>query len=554
MFELSGAELEAARRELRRLEARGNRVNPYFAGRRVAVGRRGMAASAHPLASLAAVDLLREGGNAVDAAVAAAAVLAVVEPAMTGPGGDVFAQYFDAASGVIYGLNGSGRSPAGLPFEHFERRARADAADRGWEVVTVPGAVDAWWTMHERFGRLAFERLLEPAAALAEDGYAVTEIVAETWRDHGPRLGHDAYARQFYLLDGRPPRCGEVFRNPAMAASLRTIGREGRDGFYEGSIATEIVAYARETGGYFELADFASHHSEWVTPISIPYRQYRVHQIPPNGQGLGVLIMLNMLKDDDLAHLGLNTPEYLHLLIESKKLAYADIHHYVADPASADVPLDGLLSESYARLRRRRIDPAQAAASVAPGVPAGSDTTYLTTVDAHGNAVSLINSLYHAFGSGIVGGKTGILLQNRGAGFSLQPEHPNGYAAGKRPFHTIIPGMVTRDGRLYMSYGLMGGPMQPQGHVQFLLAHLEHGLGIQEAADLPRWQHTQGRQVLVEHGIDAATVRALCDRGHEPIPADHRAFGGAQAIRIDPDTGAYFGASDPRKDGFALGL
>jgi gamma-glutamyltranspeptidase/glutathione hydrolase len=551
VFELDARERQAAEAALDALEARGVRANPYRAGRRLAIGRRGLAATAHPLASLAAVDALRDGGNAVDAAIAAAAVLAVVEPAMTGAGGDAFMLYYDAGRRQVYGLNGSGRSPAALSLEQFRARS---PTDQGWEVVTVPGAVDAWTSAHGRFGRLALPRLLEPAIELAADGFAVTEIVAETWRDHAARLMGDAPARSVYLIDDRPPAAGQWFRNTRLAATLERIAADGRAGFYEGPVAAEIVRHARSTGGYFSLEDFAAHRSEWVAPIATDWGEWRIHQIPPNGQGLGVLLMLDLLAGFDLRAHPLDSAEYLHLLIEAKKLAYADLYRYVADPRSVSVPLAGLLDPDYAAARRRLIDPARAAGAVRPGRPTGSDTTCLATADGDGNAVSFINSLYFAFGSGIAGGDTGVLLQNRGAGFSLERGHPNCYAPSKRPYHTIIPGMVTRGDRPYLSYGLMGGTMQPQGHVQFLLAHLVHGLSIQEAIDLPRWNHVAGRQVLVEHGVPRRVMEGLRSRGHEIVPADHRSFGGAQAILLDTGTDAMFGASDPRKDGIALAI
>ena len=343
------------------------------------------------------------------------------------------------------------------------------------------------------------------------------------------------------------------FQEPEAAESLRKIADGGRDAFYKGPIAREIVRYASESGGFLTMEDFANHSSEWVEPISTNYRGYEVYQCPPNGQGLGVLLMLNILEGFPLSEMEYNSPEYLHLLIEAKKLAYADLGKYVADPWQNELPTASLLSKEYAAKRRKMIDREGAASVVAPGVPEDGDTIYLTTIDSEGNAASFINSLFSSFGSKIVGGETGITIQNRGSGFSLEKGHFNEYAPSKRPYHTIIPGMVTREGKLYMSYGLMGGAMQPQGHVQFLLSHFDFGLNIQQANDVPRWRHMRGLRVLLEHGTPRETMEALRRLGHEIDPADGSLFGGAQTIMVHPLTGTYLGGSDPRKDGAALG-
>ncbi len=536
------------------LERHGVRANPFIAGRRMPASRKGMAATAHPTATLAAIDVLRDGGSAADAAIAAAAVLAVVEPAMTGMGGDAFFLYYDANSKKISGLNGSGRSPRGLGLEEFARAVAQGMYFRGWPSVTVPGAVDAWCSLHERHGSLSLSALLAPAIALAEQGYVVGERVARDWADYHEALANDPVANEIYLLNGRPPQFGEMMVNPRLAESLKLVAAEGRDAFYQGPIAAKIADYAAQTGGYLTREDFAEHSSTWVEPVHTSYRDHEVWQLPPNGQGLGVLLMLNILEGYDLPAMEFNSPDYLHLLIEAKKLAYADLHTYIADPDLRKLPIEGLLAKAYSTERRALIDPAHAADSVDPGLPKSGDTTYLTVADEQGNAVSFINSVYAQFGSGVAGGDTGILLQNRGAGFSAQPDHLNCYAPGKRPFHTIIPGMVTKDGRLYMSYGLMGGPIQPQGHVQFLLAHLDHGLPVQEAIDVPRWFHVDRLDLLMEHGTPRATMDALRAKGHAVQASDFAPFGGAQAIVFDQVTGSYIGASDPRKDGLALGV
>lgn len=545
--------VERAEAELEALEEAGIRANPYRAGRSMAMSRKGIVATEHTLATLAGLDLLRKGGTAIDAAVGAAAVMSVVEPMMTGPGGDVWILYYEAATGRVHALNGSGRSPMGLTRDYFAAKEEPKIEDESWESVTVPGAVDAWVTAHQRFGRLPLGEVLEPAIGYATEGFVVTEFVGTTWKKYEKKLEKDRWTRETYLVGGETPRVGSVFANPNLARTLEQIASGGRDAFYRGPIAREIVRYAEETGGFLSLEDFAAHSSTWVEPISTDYRGFEVYQCPPNGQGIGVLMMLNLLEGYDLKSMKFNSPEYLHLLIEAKKLAYADLYKYVADPRASRVPIAELLSKDYAARRRKLIDLDRADPSVEPGLPAGSDTTYLTAIDEEGNCASLINSIYSAFGSGIVGGSTGVVLQNRGGGFTLEKGHANEYAPGKRPYHTIIPGMVLKEGKLYMSYGLMGGAMQPQGHVQFLLAHLEFGLTPQQAAEVPRWRHMSGREVRLEHGMARETMDALRRLGHVIVPADLGDFGAAQAILVDPQTGAYFGASDPRRDGAALG-
>jgi gamma-glutamyltranspeptidase/glutathione hydrolase len=525
------------------------------------VSGHGVVASSHALATLAGVDCLRRGGSAMDAAITTAATLAVVEPMMTGVGGDAFFLYHDAAAGRVSGLNGSGRSPRALARRHFG--GAADVIDpESWPAVTVPGAVSAWWEGWRRFGRLPFADLLAPAIAYAADGFPVTEIVHAMWVACEEGLRRDPEARAAYLADGRAPARGGVWKSPRLAESLRAIAAGGADAFYRGPIAAEIARYARSTGGFLDAGDFASHQAAWVEPISTTYRGHQVIQLPPNGQGIAVLLMLDLLEGCDLAGLGWATPECLHLLIEAKKTAYADLHRHVADPEHADVPVAELLRKDFADRRRATLDRDRAADDpVPPGAlavgtgsrAASGDTVYLCAVDQHGNAASFINSLYHAFGARIVGGRTGILLHSRGSGFTLEPGHPNEYAPGKRPFHTIIPGMVRREGRLHLAYGVMGGDFQPQGHVQLLTSLLDFGLELQEAIDAPRWRHLAGRRVLLEHGTPRATYEALAARGHQVEPANGFAFGGAQAIRVDPATGTRWGASDPRKDGCALG-
>lgn len=529
------------------------------------MGRRGMVATSHPQATLAGLDMLRAGGSAIDGAIAAAAMLAVVEPMMTGIGGDAFLLYYladpEGGPGELLGLNGSGRSPLGLT-----RKAPGDdpiEAD-SWQAVTVPGAVDLWQTAHKRFGRLRFADLIGPAIETAEQGFPVSERVQGIWRMCVDRLRRDQAAATHYLLNGDAPEPGAVFRSPALARSLRRIARDGRDAFYQGPIAEEISRYASRTGGFLQPEDFARHTSTWVEPIATRYRGREVVQLPPNGQGLGVLLMLNLLENFELASLDLGSVEHTHLLVEAKKLAYADLHAHVGDPdghplrTGTGIPLRELLDKAYARERSRQVDPHRAASLVGAGeIPVGggrvgSDTVYLAVVDGDGNASSFINSLFAPFGSAIAGGDTGILLHNRGAGFTAEPGHPNEYQPGKRPYHTIIPGMVLNAGRLELCYGVMGGPFQPQGHVQILTNHYDHGLSLQAAIDRPRWRHTSGLELLCERGMEPQTLTGLGDLGHQVSIAGGGEFGGAQAIGVERH-GTLVGASDPRKDGAALG-
>ncbi len=529
------------------------------------MARLGMVATSHPAATLVGLDMLRAGGSAIDGAIAAAAMLAVVEPMMTGIGGDAFLLYNradpDGGQGDLFGLNGSGRSPLGLARENL--RGRAIDPD-SWAAVTVPGAIHLWHTAHRRFGRLRFADLLGPAIETAEAGFPVSERVHGMWKACVGRLRRNAAASEHCLADGSAPAIGAVFRSPALARSLRLIADGGVDAFYRGPIAESIVRSARETGGFLELDDFTRHESTWVDPISTLYRGREVLQLPPNGQGLGVLLMLNLIENFDLTSMDPGSPDHTHLLVEAKKLAWADLEAHVGDPdgqplaSGAGVPLDELLDKARARERSRLIRPDRASEAAAPDdVPpgtgaVGADTVYLAVVDGQGNAASFINSLFAPFGAAIVAGDTGIMLHCRGAGFSLVPGHPNEYRPGKRPFHTIIPGMVRRRGRLELCYGVMGGPFQPQGHVQLLTNYHDHGLPLQAAIDRPRWRHTSGLELLCERGMEPGAVAGLADLGHRVRIAPGGKFGGAQAIAIDQQDTLH-GASDPRKDGAALG-
>jgi gamma-glutamyltranspeptidase / glutathione hydrolase len=508
-----------------------------------------MVATSQPLASEAALRVLREGGNAVDAAIAAAAVLNVVEPMMTGIGGDVFALVFMQADGHPVGLNASGWSGS---------RARLDAVRapgrlEGIQAVTVPGAVAGWYLLHERYGRLPMNRLLEPAADYAESGFPVSPVVAEGWALAAPELGQNPAAARVFLPGGRSPRTGEVFRNPDLGRSLRTLAEGGRDAFYGGELARRIVETSDRLGGFLTQEDFREYEAEWVEPLSTPYRGYDVFEMPPNTQGLVVLEMLNILEGFDLADLGHNTAEYLHRLIEAKRLAFADRDTFVADPAATLLPVAQLTSKEYASLRRVQIDPRRANPDYRPGTPMESDTVCLSVVDRDRNAVSFINSLYFGFGSGIVADGTGIALHNRGSGFSLVAGHRNSLAARKRPFHTLIPGMVLADGAPWFAFGVMGGDMQAQGHVQVLANLIDFGMDPQTAGDAPRVRHFEGEGVALESSIPAAVRQALARKGHTVLDTAPAGFGGYQGILIDGKSGVLWGGSDHRKDGLALG-
>ncbi|MBI1357283.1 MAG: gamma-glutamyltransferase [Acidobacteria bacterium] len=520
------------------------------AGRSAVLARQGMVATSQPLAAQAGLRALEQGGNAFDAAVVTAAMLAVVEPMMTGPGGDVFALGWSAHDQKLFGLNGSGFSPAGVNRSFFEKRNLERVPTTGPFSVTVPGAVDAWAALLEAHGRWSLAQALAPAIEYAREGFPVSEIIGADWEKGGPpHAGNEAFRRTFLKMDGRGYRHGEVFRNPDLARTFEAVAAGGRDAFYRGEIAEKIALEMERLGWPLTLEDLAFQRSDWVKPISTDYKGYCICELPPNGQGLAALEMLNILEGYDLRGMGRNSAEYLHLLIEAKKLAYADLAAWLADPEQARLPVDTLISKEYAARQRARIDPGRAAQSVTTGVDIGSaDTVYLTAVDKDRNVVSFINSIFHNFGSGVVVPGTGFALQNRGALFSLQPGHPNEIAPRKRPYHTIIPAMALRDGRPWMSFGVMGGDMQPQGHVQVLLNRIEFGLNVQEAGEAARFRHNPDTGVAVESGIGATVVQQLARLGHDLRWAPG-SFGGYQAIEIDWERGVLWGGTDPRKDG-----
>lgn len=526
--------------------------------RSMVLGRGGMVCTSQPLASFAGARMLREGGNAIDAAVCAAAVLGVVEPYSTGIGGDCFMLVWDAAGERLHGLNGSGRAPRAASLGALVERGLDTMPSHGILSVTVPGAVAAWCAALDRFGSRTLGQVLEASIDYARDGFPVSEMIAREWGFSTGLLQNEAAGRTF-TVGGRAPRLGEVVRLPGMARSLAEIVRGGADAFYRGAIAEQIAVCSRELGGWLAAEDLAEHASSWVEPISTDYRGHRVHELPPNGQGITALIALNILECFDLAGLAPRSAAAEHLRIEAVKLAFADRDRYVADPVHARVPVEQLLSKDYAQGRAALLHPRRALKAALPGAfVAGSDTVYLSTADSMGNAVSLINSLFFPFGSGVVAGETGIALQNRGYGFAVDPGHPNCIAPRKRPFHTIIPAMLSRDGKPLVSFGVMGGDMQAQGHVQVVSNLVDGGCNIQEAIDQPRFHYLGTDRVALEAVLRDAVGAELAHLGHvvedELAALARGGFGGGQGIMIDPATGALWGGSDTRKDGCAVGF
>ena len=536
-----------------------------FASRSEVIARHGMAATSQPLATQIALDILKNGGSAVDAAIAANAALGLMEPTGCGIGGDLFAIVWDAEQGELTGLNASGRSPRSLTLQHFRDLGMSRIPYLGPLTVSVPGAVDGWYELHDRYGRLPMTELLAPAIRYAEEGFPVTEFIAHLWQQNIESRKEYPGVPEVFMPGGEAPRTGDVFRNPALANTYRMIAEGGRDAFYRGEIASQIDAYMAEQGGYLTADDLAAHTSEWVSPVSANYRGYDVYELPPNGQGIVALQMLNILEGFDIRSMGFGSREYLHTLIEAKKLAYEDRAKYYADPDFYNFPADRLLSDGYAEERRSLIDPGKAAQTYPAGdaVLENGDTIYLTVADSDGNIVSLIQSNYGDLGSGMTPAELGFQLQNRGQLFSLEEGHANVYEPGKRPFHTIIPAFVLKDGKPWLSFGVMGGSMQPQAHAQIIVNLVDFDMNIQEAGDAPRMRHsgssqptdqvmTDGGTVYLESGIPAAVREELRAMGHD-ISDGRASMGGYQAIMRDDVRGVYFGASESRKDGQAAG-
>jgi gamma-glutamyltranspeptidase / glutathione hydrolase len=522
-----------------------------LAGRSTVYAPNGVVATSQPLATAAALKVLQDGGNAFDAAVAAAAVLNVVEPHMTGLGGDVFALFWSARDRRLRGLDASGRAGSLATPDTLLSLGLQEVPYRGAGSVTVPGALSGWAALLEGYGRLSLSEALAPAVDLAENGFPVSPIIASQWRGNVRILREDPGARATYLMDGeRAPEAGEWFRNPDLAETFRIVGREGPAALYGGFLGARIAETLQEMGGFLTLRDLRDHRAEWVELISAEFRGYRVWELPPAGQGIAALQMLRILEPLELEAMGHNSPEYLHHLIEAKKLAFADLARHVSDRDHLEGDPTALLADGYIAARRALLDPSRAAERVDPGHPyEAGETVYVAVGDREGNMVSFINSVFEYFGSGIVVPGTGFVLQNRGAGFTLQEDHPNRLAPGKRPFHTLIPGFVTRDGEPYLSFGVMGGSMQPQGHVQLLLNHLVFGMDLQEAVDAPRFRHTSGTNVALEAPVPDEVREALAALGHRV--SEEGSFGGAQVVmRL---ARGWAAASDPRKDGMAAG-
>jgi gamma-glutamyltranspeptidase/glutathione hydrolase len=523
-----------------------------MAARSTVYAPHGVVATSQPLASAAGLAVLEHGGNAVDAAVTAAAVLSVVEPMMTGIGGDMFAMVWIEKEHRLVALNASGRAGALMTRAELLRRGRKTMPVSGAEAVTVPGALAGWAELLRKYGTISLAQAIAPAIRYAEEGFPVTPVIAADWSEQTSYLRQDPGARATYLnAQGNAPGAGEWFRNADYARTLREIAAGGPGVLYGGALGERIVARVRELGGFLTLDDLRKNEPTWVTPISVPFHGYRVWELPPNNQGLAVLEMLRILEPYDLKSMGHNSARYLHYLIEAKKLAYADLARYVGDADHLTMPAERLLSDRFIAGRRTHLDAAHAAARVEAGPPQGSETIYLTAADSAGNMVSFINSLYDLFGSGIVVPGTGFALQNRGAGFTLQDSLPNTVAPGKRPFHTLIPAFVTKNGQPYMSFGLMGGSMQAQGHVQLLLNLFVFGMELQPAIDAARFRHLDGTRVALEAAVTDSVREALRRMGHTIVPEQRGQFGGSQAIIRLPK--GYAAGSDPRKDGYAAG-
>ena len=548
----------------RRVGAADRPHGPLHKTRSAVMARQGMAATSQPLATAAAIRVLQKGGNAVDAAIAANAVLGVVEPMSCGLGGDLFAIVWHARTKKLYGLNASGRSPGSATLDYFRKAGLAHIPVHGPLSWSVPGCVDGWDQLLHKFGSRPLAEVLAPAIDYAEHGFPVSEIIAADWKGAEPELAKIPTSAACFLPGGHAPAAGTVFLNPGLAKSLRTIAEGGRDAFYRGPMAGVIAAYSQSVGGLFASADFADHTSTWVEPVSVNYRGHDVWELPPNGQGIAALQMLNLLEPYDLKRMGFGSAEVLHLMIEAKKLAYEDRARYYADMEKAKVPVKELISKAYAAKRRALIDASRASTNPGPGQPLQADTIYLSVVDKDFNCVSLIQSNFHGFGSYHVPADLGFVLQNRGCLFALDETHANRLEPHKRPFHTIIPAFVTKDGLPWLSFGLMGGDMQAQGHAQVICNLIDFGMDVQEAGDAPRFRHFGSSEptgqpaegsgsVTFESGLAPEVLRSLVAKGHHLVQSEPGGFGGYQAIRIDLDHGVLIGGSDPRKDGCAMG-
>lgn len=535
-----------------------------FATRSEVIAQNGMAATSQPLATQVALDILKDGGNAIDAAIAANAVLGLVEPTGNGIGGDLFAIIWDAKTEQLYGLNASGRSPYSLSLDYFKKNGYDKIPSYGPLPVSVPGAVDGWFEMHEKFGSMNMQDILQPAIDYAENGFPVSELIAWYMQIGAERLKRFPGFKETYMPKGRAPQKGEIFKNPGLAKTLSILAEKGRDGFYKGEVAKKIADYMQQLGGFLTEKDLADHRSEWVEPVSINYRGYDVWELPPNGQGIAALQQLKILEGYDLKAMGFGSKEYIHTFTEAKKLAFEDRAKFYADQDFYQTPIDWLISEEYATQRRQLIQANRAGKSYPAGKLKDGDTIYMTVADKEGNMVSLIQSNYRGMGSGMTPPGLGFILQDRGELFSLEEGHANVYAPHKRPFHTIIPAFITKDGKPWVSFGLMGGATQPQGHAQIVINLIDFGMNLQEAGDAPRILHngssqptggtmTDGGVLQLEAGISYEVIRELIKMGHK-ISWNVGSYGGYQAIMWDEENGVYYGASESRKDGQAAGF
>ena len=545
----------------------GDRITgASFATRSEVIATHGMVATSHPLATQVGLDVLKQGGTAIDAAIAANAALGLMEPVSNGVGGDLFAIVWDAKTKKLYGYNGSGRSPKALTLKWFQQHDYTAITPLGPLPVNVPGCVDAWFALHDRFGKLPMKDVLAPAILYARDGFPVTELIAYYWKASVPRLAKFPGFTEQFTHQGNAPAKGEIWKNPNLAHTLEAIAKGGRDAFYKGVIARAIADYMKAQGGFLAYDDLAAHKGEWVEPVSTNYRGYDVWELPPNGQGLAALQMLNILEGYDFSKIPFGSTEHVHLFVEAKKLAFEDRAKFYADPDFAKAPIDWLVSKEYAAERRKLISPDRAMKAVEPGThKLDGDTIYMTTADRWGNMVSLIQSNYRGMGSGMSPPGLGFILQDRGELFVLKDGHANTYAPGKRPFHTIIPAFITKDGAPWLSFGVMGGDMQPQGHVEIVQNLIDFHMNLQEAGDAPRIQHEgstsqegqaepmqDGGFVDLESGFPYETVRGLMQKGHS-VRYANGPYGGYQAIGWDAKNRVYVGASEGRKDGQAAG-
>ncbi len=545
------------------LSAQDRLTGKQFATRSEVIAQHGMVASSQPLCTQVGLDILKSGGSAVDAAIATNACLGLMEPTGNGMGGDLFAIVWDAKTQKLHGLNGSGRSPKSLTLDYFKEAGLDKIPAHGPLPVSVPGAVDGWFELHKKFGKLPMSQILEPTIEYANNGFPLSELIAYYWGRSVPFLSKFPGFKETFTINGKAPKKGEIFKNPDLANTLSILSKEGRDAFYKGDIAKTIASYMKEQGGFITYEDLASHTSTWIDPVSTNYRGYDVWELPPNGQGIAALQILNIMENFDVRKMGFGSTEYMHYFTEAKKLVFEDRAKYYADMDFAKVPVKELISKSYGETHASNIKANRAARRIDEPKLKDGDTIYLTVSDKDGNMISLIQSNYRGMGSGMTPTGLGFILQDRGELFSLEPGHHNVYEPGKRPFHTIIPAFITKDGKPFVSFGLMGGGMQPQGHAQIVINLVDFDMNLQEAGDAPRMLHTGSSQptgermtdggiLFLESGFSREVVRELIQKGHS---IDHRVggFGGYQAILWDDVHKVYYGASESRKDGQAAG-